>query len=129
MCGSTKGWVTRKGTEYLVRTEGGLLCRKCYDKHIHSPRRNNRRLRFNKTRITLGFVPRKGRCSIVGCSGSITDIHHIEYIMIFPMAMTVELCDTHHKEENLKQEKEQREYYFDFGRTWQLAESMRIMEN
>ena len=102
-----------KGQFYWYKNkEGNWICRRCYLKT-----REFRTMKFKSKRIVFPFRIRTGFCIIKGCTETRTDRHHIDYITCFPLAMTVELCDMHHREENHTQEELQHEYNFDWNRT------------
>ena len=106
------------GREYwYYDKDGNVLCRWCYLNLIANPKRNFKTMKFKGKSIVFPFKLRIGQCFMIGCTGTNTDRHHIEYIPCFPIAMTVELCGTHHQEENRKQEKEQHSYFFDWNLT------------
>ena len=106
------------GRTYWYKTKDGKrLCRWCYLKLVANPRRKFRTMKFRGKQIVFPFQLRIGQCFMIGCIGTNTDRHHIEYIPCFPVAMTVELCKTHHQEENRKQENEQQHYFFDWNLT------------
>lgn len=119
VCRQTETLVYKDKEYWYNRTDrkGKLLCRKCYMKIILNPRINARRMVFQGKRRTFPFTIRQNKCKIIDCNNTNTDRHHIEYVTCFPLAMTIELCDSHHREENRKQEEQQRDYYFDWNRT------------
>lgn len=116
-CDSKTTLIYNERSYWYYDEDEKLICRKCYLKYIANPKRNMRCLKFGERTIVFTFIIRKGICSIKNCSATNTQRHHIEYISCFPLAMTVELCLSHHMEENNKQETLQQEYYFDWNRT------------
>lgn len=74
-------------------------------------------MRFKNKNMMFPFIIRTGYCMIKDCDETSTDRHHIEYHIVHPLVMTLELCDMHHREENKRQEELQHDYYFDWNRT------------
>lgn len=108
---------TRLRVYWYRDQDGKRLCRWCYLKHIANPKKIKCSMKFKGFTIVFPFRVRIGVCFIVGCTRTSTDRHHIEYLRIFPLAQTVELCDQHHREENALQEQQQDHYFFDWNRT------------
>lgn len=116
-CGTPTTLVRNKRTYWYRDKDGKRLCRWCYLVFIANPKRNFKTMRFKGKATIFPFKVRVGQCVMIGCNNTRTDRHHIEYVACFPIAMTVELCDSHHSEENSKQGQLQSEYYFDWSKT------------
>jgi hypothetical protein len=84
-------------------------------KEFTNKKHNPRVIRFITKRLLMPFDFRRYFCHICNAYVDQSDLHHIEYIIIMPVcAFTVELCDYHHRLENIKKEQEGKDYYFDF---------------
>lgn len=125
-CKTTTTLFYKKQFYWYHDDHGNTLCRKCWMKLIHRPRRGKMRIMFLGVRIYMPFRFRKGICSIIGCDEDHTDFHHIEYHFAFPLLTGVELCDMHHRQETWKQEDLGDSYSFDWSVTKQMVPYIQV---
>ena len=117
----------KRWKEHWRKYKDKLICDKHYCKLISNPKMskeyrlkyhridNTKTIHFRKKAIYLGWIIRKGICSwcnkkkgeeFITTRGKksiiITDLHHIEYYIIFPWFATIELCNQCHGIESSK---------------------------
>lgn len=119
-CGSSETEISKNGKPHWYRFEGHRICKKCYDKHIHSPETNKKwnpihnrqKLNYKGKSIFLGKNPKVGRCELCGkkvgdmyinargetARIKITQRHHYgAYDDNDPLKNTIEVCMPCHR--------------------------------
>lgn len=103
ICSNCQSQETYKNQWYYHNNKS--FCKKCQNKLFVNPKwhplTNNKRIKFMGKVILLDRNPRTGICSKCGVK-RVTNLHHLLYDELDPLAYTIELCQSCHMTESIR---------------------------